>query len=247
MRWGWIPGLVAMVGTVAWLVLEPAPTVRPCADGPDCGPGERCEGARCVAARPPEPIRLLFAARTGREREPVRAPCGDGICDLAAGECVGACPADCPDVPCALPCKLDGVCSEGEGATCPDCYPAGCNFDGLCTVGESPRCPDCSCGDGYCDTGAGECIGTCPGDCPGTRCERVCDFDAACEAGESESCPDCTCGDDICDPAVEDCAVCALDCGPCAAGCGDGICTADDPPGCPDCEVEDCDPLEGCE
>jgi hypothetical protein len=202
--------------------------VRACSTDADC----TTVGARCVDERCALPLFLLVAERS-------EAGCGDGICELAAGECEGICPADCPDVPCSLPCALDGICQQGEGANCPDCYPAGCNFDGLCTVGESPRCPDCSCGDGFCDTGAGECVDTCPEDCPGTPCERACDYDASCEEGESDACPDCSCGDGICEPGIEDCAVCALDCGPCPEGCGDGVCAPDDPPGCEDCEPED--------
>ena len=227
---GWIPGAIALAGTVAWLAMEPAPQVRSCASSASCAAGERCVQGRCR-----NPIRLVVAV-AGERRA---LPCGDGVCDLAGGECEGLCPVDCPDVPCGLPCVLDGVCAQEEGRGCPDCWPAGCNFDGLCTVGESGRCPDCSCGDGYCDSGAGECVGTCEADCPTTPCVRACDFDAACEEGEGDGCPDCSCGDGICDPRLEACDVCVLDCGPCAEGCGDGICTADDPPGCPDCVGDD--------
>ena len=222
----WIPGAIALAGTVAWLALEPEPPVRPCASAATCGAGERCVRGRC--RRP-----FVVVAVVAGERR--RLPCGDGVCDLAAGECEGICPDDCPDVPCNLPCTLDGICAAEEGRSCPDCWPAGCNFDGLCSVGESARCPDCSCGDGYCDSAAGECVDTCEADCPTTRCTRACDFDASCEAGEAEGCPDCSCGDGICDPELEGCDVCALDCGPCPSGCGDGVCTSDDPPGCPDC------------
>lgn len=246
MRKGWIPGIVAFFGTFAWLGQDERSGPPPCAADGDCAAAERCVGARCETAPPPERIVLTFAARTGREREPVAAPCGDGVCALAEGECAGVCPDDCPDVPCSLPCALDGACEPGEGATCPDCFPAGCNFDALCTVGESPRCPDCSCGDGFCDTAAGECVGTCAADCPGTACAAACDFDASCEPGESDGCPDCSCGDDVCDPAIEDCEICALDCGACPSGCGDGVCTPDDGPECGDCMPEACEPHEGC-
>ncbi len=242
---GWVPGAVAMLGIFAWFGVDDRPPgPPPCAGDVDCAEGEHCVAAHCEPKPPPGPIRLAFA--DGRAREPVQAPCGDGVCDLGAGECDGACPGDCPDVPCSLPCALDGVCMRGEGATCPDCYPAGCNFDALCTVGESPRCPDCSCGDGYCDTSAGECASTCPADCPGTRCTAACDFDAACERGEADGCPDCSCGDDYCDPVFEDCEICAHDCGTCPSGCGDGVCSPDDGPNCADCVPEACDPHDGC-
>lgn len=222
----WIAGTLALGGTIAWLAGEPAPRILPCGEDAGCPAGGTCVDGRCVV-----PL-LLFATAPA-------ARCGDGICDLAAGECEGICGADCPDVPCRLPCRLDGICQQEEGAGCPDCQPAGCNFDGLCTVGESPRCPDCTCGDGYCDSAAGECIDGCPGDCPITPCAARCDFDARCEPSESAACPDCSCGDGVCVPEIEDCAICPLDCGACPSGCGDGICGPEDPPDCSDCRPDE--------
>lgn len=217
----WLVGIFAIAGAVGWVRV-----------GSELG-RNRPEGG---LTKP----RLFGPTASGLVPPATRpdargASCGDGTCDLAAGECDASCPDDCADVPCDQPCDLDGRCDAEEGAACPDCYAPGCNFDGRCTVGENPRCPDCSCGDGFCDSGGGECEETCPGDCPGTVCVRACDFDGICGPDEAASCPDCSCGNRVCEPAIEDCEICPLDCGACADGCGDGICAPGEGPDCEDC------------
>ena len=100
--------------------------------------------------------------------------CGDGECDVAAGESALTCPQDC--------CRCgDGACMAagcGEGwveglMTCAtDCAECG---NGDCDPGEGPvKCPaDCcgTCGDGQCKGGlCGEKAKVCPQDCAAAGC-----------------------------------------------------------------------------
>jgi hypothetical protein len=110
--------------------------------------------------------------------------CGDGFCNVFAGETADPAAVDprvsCPD-DCAALCG-DGYCdsANGEDATscAPDCSAAGD--------------PDIDCGDGICDLDAGEHILMADGaDEVCTECAGVCG-DGFCEAGlDNPDCPDC--------------------------------------------------------
>src|SRR5207245_262135 len=135
--------------------------------------------------------------------------CGNGTCDLAAGEACNNCPADCGPPNGPLLCPMyngqlaptyvcgNGTCDaafEANGETCATCA-ADC---GLC------------CGNGACDDH--ETCTTCPADC-----------------GHCGSPGDRYCGDGICDVPnygngdlyAESVFSCPQDCG---SGCGDGKC-----------------------
>ena len=154
----------------------------------------------------------------------VEKQCGDGECNVAAGESALTCPEDC--------CRCgDGACMTagcGEGwveqlMTCAtDCAECG---NSQCDPGEGPvKCPeDCCgiCGDGQCKGGlCGENPEACPQDCAASECGNL-----TCEPGENPvDCPaDCEpyqCGNATCEPG-ENPEVCPQDC---AASCGDCEC-----------------------
>jgi hypothetical protein len=108
-----------------------------------------------------------------------------------------------------------------------------CNNNGHCDIGEQWPCRDCTrpyCGNGICETVAGETCFSCPGDCT-TGCGSTCNGNLVCEpaSGETCACSDCTsdcllCGNGMCDPT--DCLLCPADCPP---KCDGGSCT---PPTC---------------
>ncbi len=81
--------------------------------------------------------------------------CGDGICQLDAGESVDDCTADCNVIGHA--CNNDSLCELGENcANCPaDCdacqSAATCNDNGKCDVGEDKTCGDCQ-ATGFCNS-----------------------------------------------------------------------------------------------
>jgi len=84
--------------------------------------------------------------------------------------------------------------------------------DQICTPGAETvgRCAaDCSCGDGVCERGRGEDVGTCPEDCGSTCGDRYC-------ASPTEAC--------VCPATSTDCTSCPQDC--CRTVCGDGECEA---------------------
>ncbi len=89
--------------------------------------------------------------------------------------------------------------ADAEGPVEP--YEFECDYDGICDDEEDSACEDCmeeaECGDGWCDTYAGEDEFSCPEDC------------------ETEA----ECGDGICDEDYEDIDTCVDDC-----YCGDGVC-----------------------
>ncbi|MEK6608220.1 MAG: hypothetical protein AABZ30_11200 [Myxococcota bacterium] len=162
------------------------------------------------------------------EDEPDGCPaeCGDGICDVEAGEC-DYCGLDC--VYECIECG-DGFCAKDEGCSlCPeDC--------GDCTGG-------CECGDGSCaewDCGE-DCYG-CPddcGDCPvcgNGDCEESYPGYEDCSYCP-EDCGDC-CGDGYCDvwSGVESCTDCEEDCGVCQFSDG---CTVSEDPTCAECACEE--------
>jgi hypothetical protein len=127
-------------------------------------------------------------------------------------------------IPCAAPCRGNGICESGENrCTCPsDCGAPVCG-DGTCCPGESScTCPsDCAgtcCGNGTCESGENRC--TCPSDCGAPVCG-----DGTCCPGETCNCPaDCgeSCGDGACN-CDENCCTCPQDCHY-QGVCSDGIC-----------------------
>ena len=144
--------------------------------------------------------------------------CGDDGCEGTCGDCVEGygegfvcgtdnlcfeCVPNCKDKECGDD-DCGGVCGvwAGEG---------GCPEGDTCVGGICIYVPDC--GDGYCETGAGEACDLCPEDCGcgcGEGCEAgVCVF-LACVAKE--------CGDDGCGGS----------CGTCEDGftCTEGLCEA---------------------
>jgi hypothetical protein len=151
--------------------------------------------------------------------------CGDGKCQLSAGENTQTCPQDCPAI-CG-----DGACTGNEThASCRNDCPVDCG-DGSCDGGETYQsCPsDCPappvCGDGTCQNG--ESTANCPFDCPPAA---ICG-NGFCEAGETaNTCPqDCYvayCGNGVCDFGESE-VNCFADCNDhCAPGQVD--CFADD-------------------
>jgi hypothetical protein len=73
--------------------------------------------------------------------------CGDGLCQVDAGESNGNCTGDCGQPPHA--CNNNTVCELGETCVncpydCGSCGSAGsCNSNGKCEVGEGHGCSDC--------------------------------------------------------------------------------------------------------
>jgi len=144
--------------------------------------------------------------------------CGDGSVNSAGEDCDGS--------------DLNGeTCASQLGAgytgtlSC-----SGCSFDtSRCYISSAP------CGDGYCDSSAGETCESCSADC---TCDVPCG-DGYCDASAGETCDtcsaDCTCnkcGNGHCDNG-ENCATCNTDCGctgvevcqsgSCVALCGNGL------------------------
>ena len=156
------------------------------------------------------------AASTATGTGSASSGCGDAVCDI--GETCGNCPADCDE--CAPGCN-DGICGEDESCwTCPeDC--GDCCGDGACAGGseDCSTCPaDCGvceggdppgtgCGNGVCETAAGETPCSCPTDCPNdpNSCE-------ACECGTSGG--SCYC-DAACTQYGDCCANACQACGQC--------------------------------
>ncbi|MCP4307950.1 MAG: DUF4091 domain-containing protein, partial [bacterium] len=135
----------------------------------------------------------------------VVCPCGDGTCEVAAGENCAACVADC------------GVC-DCDGDVCATIDVEGC----------ASRCRVCPwCGNGRCDLHAGESELTCAVDCaPLANDCCVANPTPRCEASSVSACV-CAVDPYCCDhrwdavcahhAATRGCAVC---------GCGDGSCVA---------------------
>lgn len=115
----------------------------------------------------------------------------------------------------AAQCSAD--CADPSDNACRTCIYTHCAVGlGACY---QVVCPG-TCGDGNCDTNAGEDHTNCPEDCPfcgNQNCE---------DTEDATSCPqDCSgdCGDDFCDP-TEDCSNCSADCGSCPPTCGNNAC-----------------------
>jgi len=91
--------------------------------------------------------------------------CGDGVCEVSAGESEFNCREDCASPVCG-----DSYCDTGETsqnclADCP--APPACG-DGTCNGNETTAscpgdCPASQCGDGLCN--GSETANSCPGDC----------------------------------------------------------------------------------
>ncbi len=147
------------------------------------------------------------------------AHCGDGLCDEPAGETPAACPADC-----RIPCPAGLGDCLGEPWRLP------CTGRWACPTGDCEAvCDVVGCGDGICQSDAGEAPLSCPADCTAN-----CVWTPDCiglpwplECGGAWSCdlgyctPHCTpaaCGDGVCDTAYgETSASCPADC---AVACG---------------------------
>ena len=131
--------------------------------------------------------------------------CGDGFCDIAAGEDCKSCPLDCTNSAggCGWGCG-DGLCDMVVGEDCQSC-PKDC---GQCQPGQG-------CGDGKCDPATEDCK-SCPQDCANSA--------GGCNWG---------CGDGQCDASMgEDCQSCPKDCGQCNTGPNSGqLCDQNKP--CP--------------
>lgn len=198
-------------------------------------------------------------------------PCTFDYCDFGtcfyefdpqcggAGDCVHD--FDCDDFdPCTFDyCAADGLCVHDKDPACSadciddsycddfdPCTVDSCGADGLCNHDTDPLCtPGEPCGDGVCDTQAGEDATSCPADCDLTG---FCG-DGICDAQLNESgvtCPlDClaggVCGDGVCDPGLgEDISTCPGDCS-LGGFCGDGTCDPGTDEDCITCGL-DCGP-----
>jgi hypothetical protein len=127
--------------------------------------------------------------------------CGDGVCDVKAGEDCEICPKDCRA--CVI-CNNNGVCENNAyiketSENCADCRPKeDVCADGLCRDICLQNCePDDICADGLCrdecpqncvDCSDGACKLGCPQNCLEPGCSNVC------EAGMvQQPYPDCSC------------------------------------------------------
>ncbi len=112
---------------------------------------------------------------------------------------------------CGAPVCGNGICSPGES----------CSAD--CPSGPTPTpAPSSYCGDGYCNTAAGEYCGNCPGDC-GSCCAAACGGASCSSCGGGYCCGGDVCFGGGCCPYV------------CNGVCSAGPCTTPTPPpSCPD-------------
>lgn len=138
--------------------------------------------------------------------------CGDGVCDAGENSC--SCPDDCGAAPTSETVCIDGWDDDCDGLT--DCADADCSSD--------PACAD-PCGDGTCDSGAGEDSCTCPEDCGMPPLSET-----DCSDGQDDDCDNLTdCSDSDCasDPTC-DCLprgdACTSDAECCSARCHRGAC-----------------------
>ena len=165
----------------------------------------------------------------------------------------------CEHDACEAGTAMDGACDSCANTVC-TYDPICCNveWDATCVSEAEMSCGCSTCGNGVCDSGAGEDCMSCPSDC-GT-CAPSCG-NGLCEPGEDcMSCPfDCgtcapSCGNGLCEPG-EDCMSCPFDCGTCAPSCGNGMCEPGEdcmscPGDCgmcpPSCGNGMCEPGEDC-
>lgn len=158
-----------------------------------------------------------------------------GTCDSTQSCNAGVC-EDLPPVP-GCPGTGDCFVATGEiGCYNPTCCGVVCSDDPFCCstswdstcAEEALSMCEQTCGDGLCDSGAGEHCGTCAADC---GCSGVLE----CVGGSCVTCVKAeVCGSLECGPAQ--CGSLSFDCGSCAGGlyCTNGACTDFQPgPGCP--------------
>jgi len=168
---------------------------------------------------------LDFAGESATDLGP---HCGNGECDVVAGEDCEVCPQDCGS------CTVcgNGVCEPGQPVENPESCPEDCGLcgDGVCGMAELEEehfcAKDCgvACGDGTC-SGAESALedeeGYCPVDCGGCF-DGVCGFQDLFNP-ELAWCKDtdcgAACGNGECSGG-ESWADCPVDCG----WCGDGVC-----------------------
>jgi hypothetical protein len=175
--------------------------------------------------------------------------CGDGVCDVNAGESCSSCAADCGA--CPVPLCGDGKCDPAAGEDCStctvDCGSCGgsCDHD-KCTTGgpldaSCDKCTDAICQvDSFCCTTAWDsiCVSEVQSVCGDSSCgapscgNGLCEMPENCQtcAADCGACPVPACGDGKCDPALgEDCSTCAADCGGCGGSCDHDQCTSGGP------------------
>lgn len=107
-------------------------------EGDDCTAANECSPGLTCKNDPNGMGQICGQAGAGYCYNP--SVCGDGACDLNAGESPTTCPEDCGS---------PGGCGDGV-----------CDFNN----GEAGTCPQDCCGDGFCDPGE---AAVCPGDCGG--------------------------------------------------------------------------------
>ena len=163
--------------------------------------------------------------------------CGDGFCDMIAGEHCENCPSDCAmGVQCPPTACDDGMIKNCAGG----CSPVNWLGDGYCDP--SFKCADMSWDNGDCM----ECTGSCDGKaCGPDGCGGSC---GECQAGN-------TCLSGLCVPCQPQCSRkecgsdgCGGTCGTCAANkvcgfdgtCGKPGCTGGIDSGCKGCPCEAC-------
>jgi hypothetical protein len=124
--------------------------------------------------------------------EPV---CGDGLCQVEAGEYETSCMVDCAVLPTTEPAVTPTDASPPAALDADAIATCG---DGRCDNDSSENATDCpidcdmsisasadACGDVVCDVGAGESPWICPADCPGTCGDGALDPGELCDDGEA--------------------------------------------------------------
>lgn len=227
-----------------------------CDDSVFCNGSEDCVNDVCQAGSDPCPGQICDELGATCTDCMTTADCDDGAFCNGAEDCVGGL------------CQSDGDPCPGED--CDElldvCVPILCNNDGVCEgVEDCNNCPaDCAtgngavCGNGVCETAAGEDCLTCSSDCNGKQngkpSRRFCCGDGgtnpvACKdsrcTNSGYACSDATpalscCGDGVCE-GNEDSCDCETDCGAPSASeniCDDGV--DNDCDGATDCGDGDC-------
>jgi hypothetical protein len=167
-------------------------------------------------------ITLLCYDLTFEDVQKATSLCADGICDETCENHGGK--ADCIGEP-------NGLCEEGEGCACPDCYLKrdGCEKGLIC----NPHTELCYLISSGCAEGETLCAdGTCDDTCEnnGGKAECVGEPNGICEKLEGCACPDCYLKRDgceqglICNPYTELCYSLSSGCIEGETLCADGTC-----------------------